>query len=106
MNELELLKQKRMQELMAMQAQQQQQDAELKQQVQQLESVVKTLFTKEALQRYGNLKAAHPETAIKVLALVGQAIQAGKIQKIDDEKLKGLLQKMAPEKKEIKITRK
>ena len=91
-----------MEELQA-QAQQQQ---ELQQQVQQLEAVVRTMLTKEALQRYGNLKAAHPDKAIQLLALVGQQIQSGKARKITDEDLKRMLIMLTPKAKQIKITRK
>jgi programmed cell death protein 5 len=106
MDELEQIRQKKIQEMMAGQAQQQQEEAELAQQIGQLESIVKTLFTKEALERYGNLKAAHPEIAVRLLALVGQAIQSGKAAKINDTQLKAMLERIAPKKKEIKITRK
>ena len=89
MDELELLRQKRMQEIAAAQ----QQENELAHQVSQLESIVRTLLTKKALERFGNIKAAHPETAVKVLAVIGQAIQKGKISKIDDAGLKEILKK-------------
>jgi programmed cell death protein 5 len=106
MSELDEIRQKKMQELMAQQAQQQQQEAEFAQQITQLENVVKTLFTKEALQRYGNLKAAHPENAVKLLAVIGQGLQKGKIKKIDDNDLKEILIKITPERRDIKITQK
>lgn len=106
MDDLEELKKRRMQELQNQSEQQAQEQAQLQQQVAQLEAVVKTTFTKEALQRYGNLKAAHPEKAIQLLALIGQMIQSGQIKKISDEELKKTLMMLEPKKKQIKITRK
>ncbi len=71
--------------------------------IQQLEMVVKQTLTKEALERYGNIKAASPEKAVQLLVVLGQAIQAGQIQQIDDDKLKEILMQLTPEKKEFKI---
>ena len=80
---------------------------QLQQQIEQLETVVKQFLTKEALERFGNLKAAHKEKAIQLLAILGQAIQQGQIkEKINDDQLKELLKKMQPEKKDFKITHK
>lgn len=107
MDELEALKKKKLEELQQAEAMQQsQEEAQLQQQIEQLEAVVKQLFTKEALSRYGNLKAAHPEKAIQVLVVLGQLIQQGKIHKINDSQLKEILKQLTPEKKEFKIKRK
>jgi len=108
MSELEDIKRKRLQEMMA----QQQSEAfkeqiQLQKQVEMLESIVKQKMTKEAISRYGNLKSAHPEKAIQILAVLAQAIQQGQItEQITDEKLKALLMQMEPPKKEFKITKK
>ena len=86
--------------------QQAQEEAQMQQQVSQLEAVVKQFLTKDALARYGNLKAAHPEKAVQLLAVLGQAIQSGQLhEKIDDEKLRELLKRLFPEKREFKIKR-
>ena len=59
--------------------------------VKRLEIIVKQFLTKDALVRYGNLKAEHPEKAVQILVILGQAAQSGKLkEKIDDEKLKEL----------------
>ena len=110
MDELEEIKKRRLMEL-----QRQQQDnlkeqigeqQQLQAQVEQLEAVVRQFLSREALQRYGNLKSAHQEKAIQLLALLGQAIQQGQIkEKITDEQLKNLLKRLEPEKKEFKIRR-
>ena len=110
MDELEEIKRKKLEALRreqeeAMQDQLKEQ-AQIQQQIEQLEALVKQVFTKEALQRYGNLKAAHPEKAIQLLVILGQAIQQGQIQKIDDNQLRDILKKLTQEKREFKIRRK
>ena len=83
----------------------QEEQMQLQQQVQQLEMLVKQKLTKKALERFGNVKAAHPEKAIQLLAVLGQAIQSGKLNEIDDDQLKEILMKITPEKKEFNIRR-
>ena len=107
MDELEEIKKRKLEELKQQQESgQQDEQAQLQQQIQQLEGIVKQAFTKEALERYGNLKTAHPDKAVQVLAILGQAISSGQLTKIDDTQLKELLTRLTPEKKEFKITRK
>lgn len=107
MNELDRLKQKRLQELQQKQIQSQlQEELKLQQHVQQIEELVKTKLSREAIQRYGNIKAAHPEKAVQLLAFLGQMIQTGKLQEtITDEKLKIILNKISPQKRDINISR-
>ena len=81
-----------------------QQQLEMQKQVDQMEIIVKRHLTKEALQRFGNIKAAHPEKALQVLVVLVEYLQKNP-QQIDDEKLKSLLQSLA-EKKEFNIQRK
>ncbi|HLC65507.1 MAG TPA: DNA-binding protein [Candidatus Nanoarchaeia archaeon] len=105
MDELERIRTERLKEL---QRQHQEEFEEAKQfqaQVEQLEAVVKRVLTKEALQRYSNLKTAHPEKAVQLLAVIGQLIQQGRVGVIDDNALKELLRRLAPEKRETKIRR-
>lgn len=109
-DELEELRRKRLEQLRQQQEealrQQAEEEDQLQQQISQLEAVVKQFFTKEALTRYGNLKAAHPEKAVQLLVILGQAVQSGQLkEKIDDAKLKGLLKRLTPEKKEFKVKR-
>lgn len=105
-DDIEAIKRRKLEELQRAQNNQTQQNAEIQQQVQALENFVKTKLTKEALVRYGNLKTAHPEKAIQLLALLGQALQTQNIQQINDEQLKDLLKRMEPAKRDFKITRK
>jgi programmed cell death protein 5 len=106
MDELEQIKQKRMEELQQQANNQLQEQAQLQQQIAQLEAIVKTTLTKEALERYGNLKAAHPEKAVQLLALIGQLIQSGKAKMITDDELKKMLVMLEPKKTQFKIQRK
>ena len=84
---------------------QSQEQEQLQQQVQQLEMMVRQALTKEALERYGNLKTAFPEKAVQLLVILAQALQSGQIKTIDDETLKEVLRRLTPKKKEFKINR-
>jgi len=101
--ELEALRNQKIAELQNSAAEVSQEEAQLQQQIEQLEAMVKHKMTKEALQRYGNLKTAHPEKAIQVLVVLGQLVQQGKLEQINDESLKEILLKLTPEKKDFKI---
>ena len=107
---LDEIRKKKLEQLMQMQQEklqeQEQQEAQVQQQIEQMESIVRQLLTKEALERYGNLKTAHQEKALQLLVLLFQAIQKGQIQKqIDDSTLKKVLEQITPKKREIKIKR-
>ncbi len=109
MDELDEIRKRKLEELKKTQLEQLQQQAkeqeQLQQQIQQLESIVKQALTKEALERYGNLKAAFPDRAVQLLVILAQAIQSGQISKIDDNTLKEILRKITPRKKDIRIKR-
>lgn len=73
--------------------------------VEALESEVKKYFTREAITRYGNIKAAHPQKAMQIITILAQLIQSGKIQEqIDDAQFKEILLKLQEPKQETKIT--
>jgi programmed cell death protein 5 len=106
MDELEEIRKRKLAELQNQQQESLQEQQQMQAQLEQLETVVKQFFTKEALERYGNLKAAHQEKAVQLLVVLGQAVQQGQIkEKITDEKLKEILKQLQPEKKEFKIKR-
>ena len=109
MDELEELRKRKLHELRKKQLedmqQQTQEQQQLQQQIQQLEIMVKQALTKEALERYSNLKTAFPDRAVQLLVILAQAMQSGQITKIDDNTLKELLRRLTPEKKEFKIKR-
>lgn len=103
---LEEIKKKKLEELMRLQQEKLQEQAQVQQQIEYMEGTVRQFFTKEALARYGNLKAAHAEKAIQLLLILFQAIHKGQIRgKIDDSALKKILEQLTPRKKEIKIKR-
>jgi len=94
------------QEIAAKEKQDQEQQAQaFAQQVHMLENAVKQKLTHEALQRYTNVKMAHPQKAMQVLVLAAQLIEQQKLTQIDDKKLKYLLLQLQ-DKKDIKIIRK
>jgi len=110
MSELEEIKRRKIDELRRLSQDRMQEDyqqeAQMQQQLQQLESMVKGIFTKEALERYGNIKAAHPDKAVQLLVLIGQAMQNGQIRgQIDDETFRKVLIQLTPQKKEFKVRR-
>lgn len=79
----------------------------LQQQITVLENIAKQYMTNEAISRYGNLKSAHPELAIQVIAIIAQGIEMGQIrEKVNDEQFKELLMRIQKPKKEFKIQRK
>ena len=66
--------------------------SQLKQQIAMLESLAKQKMSREAVSRYGSLKLAHPETAIKAIAMIAQAVQAGQLREtLTDEDFRTLL---------------
>ena len=72
---------------------------QLQKQVEALETLIKKYLDKNAITRYGNVKAAHPEKAMQVLAVLAQLIQQGQIkQPISDDEFKALLMQLTQEK--------
>ena len=84
----------------------QEEKQKIEQQVAVLDDLAKQWMSKEAVMRYGALKAAYPERALQVAALIGQLVQQGQLkQKISDAELKSLLMHLQGQKKETKIKR-
>ncbi len=78
---------------------------ELQKQIQELENIAKQYLSKEALARYGNLKTAFPEKAIKIATLIVQLVNNNQIiEKLDDNKFKFLLSQI-DNKKEFRIVK-
>lgn len=101
-NGLEELRKRKLESLQQQAQKQAEEENQLKAQIQQLEEIVRRALTKEALQRYGNLKTAHPEKAVQLLVVVANAIQTQNIKTIDDKQLKEILM-MMDKKRETKI---
>lgn len=98
------IKERKMQDIQD-QLQSQAEEAQLQEQIEQIEAIAKSRMTSDALVRYGNVKVAHPEKAIQVLIILSQFIQSGKVNKIDDKFLKVVLERIT-QKREFKIRRK
>lgn len=80
-------------------------EAEQRKKMEQLKQDVLVKFlTKEARERLGNLRYAHPELAEEVENMLIQSALTGRLKSIiDDQRLKELLQTIAQPKKEQKI---
>jgi len=103
---LDELRRKRLEEFQRAYEGEQGRQQETEAQIGALENLVKARLTKDALERYTNLRIAHPDKAMQLLAILGQAIQQYKINEINDAQLKDLLARITPKQKEFKITRK
>ena len=118
-SELEELKKRRMdqlkqnysEQLQRQLVEQQQAESEATKQLEAVEDVVKAHLTREALQRYGTLKLAHPETATQLLIAIAQALETGRLRgMLSEEQMVKALQQLSrlsqKGKKEIRIIRK
>lgn len=66
-------------------------EEQLQQQINKLELALKQIMTRDAIQRYGNLKLAFPERALQALLVISQLVNSGKITQVDDSALKNVL---------------
>jgi programmed cell death protein 5 len=105
-DELQALRRKRVEEL-----QRRQQDAAAEQKQReamdaQMQAAMRQILTPEARERMARLKIAYPDVAASVeQQLIGLA-QSGRLDRmIDDATLQQILQKVLPEKRDIKIKR-
>jgi DNA-binding TFAR19-related protein (PDSD5 family) len=77
---------------------------QLVEQVAMLEKIAKTRMSKEAISRYGNVKLAHTETAIKAIAMIAQAVQMNQVQgMIGDLEFKEILREIQRGKTQFKF---
>lgn len=80
---------------------------ELLSQIQAAENIAKNFMTREAIQRYGNLKLTHQTLAIKAILIISKAAKLGQLkQKIDDQTFKNILSQIKEPKQEFKILKK
>lgn len=96
MDELDELRQRRQQA----HAEEQQ----LAKEIAQLEAMVKPAMDAAALARFGAVKTAHPEKAIRCLVACAQLVKSGR-RPISDAVLKELLMQLEPAQRQIKIRR-
>ncbi len=79
-------------------------EEQLIEQVAMLEKIAKTRMSKEAISRYGNVKLAHTETAIKAIAMIAQAVQMNQVQgMIGDLEFKEILREIQKGKTQFKF---
>lgn len=105
--ELEELRRRKLQELSV----QQEQASEARERQAALESqrqaILRGILSPEARERLGRLKTAYPQIAASVESQLIMLAQSGRLgnQRIDDETLRQILEKVVPQKREIKIQR-
>lgn len=80
-----------------------QKEAELTEHINQLEAFVKQNMTKEAIERYGNIKTADYDKSLHLITILAEMIQSGKVPTIDDNFLKKVLISITPQKREFNI---
>lgn len=104
--ELEELRQRRLQGLQKQLAQEQQ-EVEVQQRLEaQKQSMLRRILTSEARQRLTNLKLARPQFASQIELQLIQIAQQGRINlPITDKQLKEILRRLQPTKRDIKIRR-
>jgi len=114
MDDIDVLRKKKLEQLRAKFSETQAQnpdpvqEMDEEQQIALLEAAVREVLSREAVSRYNNLKLAHPEKALHALLIIGKAIQAGELKPgnvISDAMFKNLLLRLTPEKKEFHIKR-
>jgi programmed cell death protein 5 len=107
--ELEKLRKKRLQELQQEDQLQQSIDEQAEQQKQfeeQKKMILRQVLTPKAKERLSNMKLARPQIGEQIENQLIILAQSGRLnQKIDDQQLRQLLQKMIPKKRDINIRR-
>jgi programmed cell death protein 5 len=112
-SELEELRRRRMQQLQEMQMQEAgqaqayaQQEAEMQRRDAERAEVLRRILTPEARERLGRIRLAKPEVANSVEQQLIALAASGRLQRqVDDATLRQLLERVMPERREIKITR-
>lgn len=109
--ELEEIRRRRLAEIQKQQQQQVAQQAVAEEQAQRIEdqrqAILRSIMTPQARERLGTVKIAHPEVARLVEDQLITLASSGRLDReIDDDTLRAILRKLAPQKREISIERK
>jgi len=82
------------------------QEAEMQRREAERSEVLRRILTPEARERLGRIRLAKPEVASAVEQQLIALAASGRIQRqVDDATLRSLLERIAPERREINITR-
>jgi programmed cell death protein 5 len=111
--ELEELRRRRLQQLQEMQSTDLgaaqaygQQEAEMQRREAERAELLRRILTPEARERLGRIRLAKPEVANSVEQQLISLASTGRLQRqVDDATLRALLERVMPERREIKITR-
>jgi programmed cell death protein 5 len=111
--ELAELRKRRLREIESMQSQglpsapaYSAQQAEAERRESERAEVLRRILTPEARERLGRIRLAKPDVATAVEQQVIALAQSGRLQRaIDDPTLRAILERIMPERREIKITR-
>jgi programmed cell death protein 5 len=105
-NELDALRQKKLQELQTRAQQEAVSQEQSKQMDAQRAMMMRQILTPEARERLANLRMTRPDAVEQVENQLLMLVQSGRIsQQIDDYTLRQILRKVMPTKREIKIER-
>jgi programmed cell death protein 5 len=109
--ELEELRKRRLAEIQRQQQDQVAHQAAAEEQAKQIEdqrqAILRSILTPQARERLGTVKIAHPEVARLVEDQLISLASSGRLDReIDEDTLRAILRKLAPQKREITIERK
>jgi programmed cell death protein 5 len=104
--DIEEIRKKKLAELKSQMETDEKQKAQVEQQDQMVDSLLRRIMTADAKARLKNIELANPTLAQQVISLLIQLYQAGQISVVTDKQLVMILKKLSGKKREMKIRRK